>query len=167
MFLHNFQDFGPLPLRVVLWPIGCFKLIEFFHWLLVFNNHNSLIFYATLSLFHDWVADVFVASVPKLGQQMSPKKRLQVFHNLVRFSNWLHRVGWGTCLSCPMSDCFDTMASTMFTVRTIAVYGYHNEKSSNRTNHDELIFLIYSDGRAHDAEMPHAVLLIQNHHWYY
>ena len=47
------------------------------------------------------------------------------------------------------------MASKMFTVRTIAVYGYHNEKSSNRTNHDELIFLIYSDGRAHDAAMPH------------
>ena len=152
----------------------CFDQLVASNWLNLFIDVWSpiitkfcLIFNGTLSLFHDWVADVFVASVPKLGQQMSPKKWLQVFHNLVRFSNWLHRVGWGTCLSCPMSDCFDTMASTMFTVRTIAVYGYHNEKSSNRTNHDELIFLIYSDGRAHDAEMPHAVLLIQNHHWYY
>ena len=39
---HNFQDFGPLPLRVVLWPIGCFKLIELVHWRLVSNNHKIL-----------------------------------------------------------------------------------------------------------------------------
>ena len=51
---HDFQEFGPLLLCVVLCPNGCFKLRKFYDWLLVSINYKH-----TFTFFiHYWEAEV-------------------------------------------------------------------------------------------------------------
>ena len=46
----------------MFWPNCCLKLIQIYHLLLVFNNHNCSLFHGILSLFHNWNANIHVAN---------------------------------------------------------------------------------------------------------